>query len=84
MSDSLKSLIFAGIMCLVCSVLLTTASTGLQHFQEKNIILDKQKNILKSVGLIQKGETYSPELIARMYLDNIKPIWVDSEGRLND
>ncbi len=84
MSDSLKSLIFAGIMCLVCSVLLTTASTGLQHFQEKNVILDKQKNILKSVGLIQKGETYSPELIARMYLDNIKSIWVDSDGRLNN
>jgi Na+-transporting NADH:ubiquinone oxidoreductase subunit C len=84
MSDSLKSLLFAAIMCLVCSVLLTTASTGLQHFQEKNVILDKQKNILKSVGLIQKGERYSPELIAELYLDNIKPVWVDSDGRLND
>ena len=84
MSDSLKSLTFAAIMCLVCSGLLTTASTGLQHFQEKNVILDKQKNILKSVGLIQKEKRYSPELIAELYLDNIKPVWVDSEGRLND
>jgi Na+-transporting NADH:ubiquinone oxidoreductase subunit C len=83
MSDSLKSLVFAAVMCLVCSILLTTASTGLQHFQEKNVILDKQKNILKSVGLIQKEKTYSPAGISELYQDNIKLLWVGSDGELN-
>ena len=82
MSDSLKSLIFAAIMCLVCSVLLSTASTGLQHFQEKNVIVDKQKNLLMSVGLIEKGKRYSPERIAELYRENIKLLWADSAGQL--
>jgi Na+-transporting NADH:ubiquinone oxidoreductase subunit C len=48
------------------------------------VIVDKQKNILRSVGLIQKEKTYSPERIARLYQDNIKIQWVDSNGQLND
>ena len=53
MPDKIKSLVFAAIMCVVCSLLLTTASIGLQGFQQENIILDKRINVLKSVGLVE-------------------------------
>ena len=46
MSNNLKTVLFAVVLCVVISVVLTAASTGLQKFQQKNIRLDKQKNIL--------------------------------------
>ena len=80
MSDKLKSLIFASILCLVCSLLLTTASIGLQGFQQANIVLDKHTNVLKSVGLIEAGRTYSATEIDKLYSGNIKAIWVNPNG----
>lgn len=80
MSDQLKSILFAAATCLVCTISLTAASSGLKDFQQKNIALDKQKNILKSVGLIDENTGYTPEEINEVYDDNIKYIWVDSTG----
>jgi Na+-transporting NADH:ubiquinone oxidoreductase subunit C len=67
-------------MSIVCGGLLTLASTGLQAYQLKNIALDKQKNILKSVGLIDEKIPSSLETIDRLYQDNIKQVWVDVNG----
>lgn len=82
MSDRIKSLVFAMVMCLVCSLLLTTASIGLQGFQQKNIILDKRKNVLKSVGLLEPGRKYTPEEIDQLYTAGIKAVRVDPTGLL--
>ncbi len=80
MSDQLRSFLFAAATCLVCTISLTAASTGLKEFQQKNIAMDRQKNILKSVGLINENVGYTHEEINRLYVDNIKSIWVDSNG----
>lgn len=82
MSDRTKSLVFAVVMCLVCSLLLTTASIGLQGFQQKNIVLDKRRNVLKSVGLLEQGRKYAPEEIDQLYTADIKAVRVDPTGRL--
>ena len=82
MSNRLKALSFAAALCLVCSILLTAASTGLQGYQQKNIELDKQKNILQSIGLVDAEKSYDPATIERLYSKNIKPFWVDSAGRI--
>jgi Na+-transporting NADH:ubiquinone oxidoreductase subunit C len=82
MSDQLRSFLFAAVTCLVCTISLTAASTGLKGFQHKNIAVDKQKNILKSVGLIDENAGYTFEEINRLYTDNIKCIWVDSKGSI--
>jgi Na+-transporting NADH:ubiquinone oxidoreductase subunit C len=82
MSDRLRSFLFAAVTCLVCTISLTAASTGLKGFQQKNIAVDKQKNILKSVGLIDENAGYTFEEINRLYADNIKCIWVDSKGSI--
>ena len=82
MSSRLKSILFAAVLCLVCSILLTTASTGLQRFQQKNVIIDKHRNILKSVGLVQADRTYSVDEIESLYSQYIKALWVDPAGRL--
>ena len=44
--------------------------------------MDKQKNILKSVGLIDENTGHTYEEINQLYADNIKCIWVDSKGSI--
>ena len=82
MSNRLKSILFASALCLVCSVILTTASIGLQRFQKKNMLIDKHRNILKSVGLVEQNRRYTAAEIESLYTKYIKPLWVDADGRL--
>jgi Na+-transporting NADH:ubiquinone oxidoreductase subunit C len=80
MSSYLKSIMFAVVVTLICGSLLTLASTGLKEYQLKNIALDKQKNILKSVGLVHETPPLSPGAIDKLYAENIKQVWVDPSG----
>lgn len=82
MSNYVKSIIFAAVLSIVCGSLLTLASTGLKEYQLKNIAIDKQKNILKSVGLISDKQKLSEDTIDRLYADNIRQMWFDLEGKI--
>jgi len=82
MSNRLKSILFAAILCFVCSAILTTASTGLQRFQEQNMRIDRHRNILMSVGLVKADQRYPADAIESMYSEFIKPLWVDQDGQL--
>lgn len=82
MSDTLKSIWFAAATALISSLLLTGASSGLKEYRLQNIKIDTQKNLLKSVGLIQPGEQSSPDEIARIYRENIRPVQADTNGSL--
>ena len=82
MSNRLKSILFAAILCFVCSAILTTASTGLQRFQEQNMRIDRHRNILMSVGLVKVDRRYPAEEIESLYNEFIKPLWVDPDGKL--
>jgi Na+-transporting NADH:ubiquinone oxidoreductase subunit C len=51
-NDSIsKTLLVAFLLCLVCSVVVSTAAVVLKPAQEANKLLDKQKNILIAAGL---------------------------------
>ena len=82
MSDNLKSVLVAVATAIVCSSLLTAAALGLKPYKMRNLALDKQKNILKAVGLIDADKRYSPEDIETMYTDNIKKLRADPNGRI--
>ena len=82
MSNHIKSIIFAAGLSIVCGSLLTLASTGLKEYHLKNIALDKQKNILKSVGLIQEDKELSTNSIEELYTNSIRQMWVDFEGKI--
>ena len=51
----LKTFIVAGLLCIVCSVLVSSAAVILKPLQEKNKQLDIQKNILLVAGLLAPG-----------------------------
>lgn len=80
MSDGMKSFWFAVAICVVCSTLLTLGATGLQPFQEKNILLDRRKNILTAAGLLEENVSYTSDAVMKLYAKSIRPYWVDAEG----
>jgi Na+-transporting NADH:ubiquinone oxidoreductase subunit C len=80
MADSLKSILFALILCLVCSITLTGASVGLRKYQRQNVRIDRQTNVLKSVGLVKAGRKYTPEEIDRLFSDHIRCLAISPSG----
>lgn len=42
-------------VCIVCSIVVSTASVGLRGYQEANKKLDRQRNVLAAAGLLPKG-----------------------------
>lgn len=81
MSDNTRSIIFTLILCFVCSLLLTTASTAFKPVQEKNIILNRQQNILKAAGYISEGTKISSAETESIFSKKIKTASYDYKGQ---
>jgi Na+-transporting NADH:ubiquinone oxidoreductase subunit C len=50
-----KTIVVTLVLCIVCSVIVSTASVKLKPMQEKNKQLDFNKNLLQAAGLYQEG-----------------------------
>ena len=84
MSDTFKSVLFALATAVICSLLLTAASSGLKPLQQENIAVDRKKNILKSIGLVEDDRTYSFDAIKSLYAENITSMVVDDAGQVKE
>ncbi len=84
MSDAMKSLLFATVIGIVCSLLLTAASSGLKAFQQENALVDRQRNVLKSVGALEPERKYGTDEIKELFAAAIKDIRVDANGQVLD
>ena len=82
MSDTIRSLVFSVVLCLVCGTLLATASGGLKEIQQKNMTIDKRANILKSVGLLAVDRKYTGTEINHLFEKSISRLVVDSNGNV--
>lgn len=51
-----KTLTVAFLLCIVCSVLVSTAAVKLKPLQERNKALSMKKNILMAAGLLEEGK----------------------------
>ena len=75
--------IFAVIVCLVCSVLLSAVSEGLRKQQEINADLEVKKNILKAVKLKEPlAPKMSHEEIFKIYESKIEEEVIDEKGNV--
>ena len=71
--DSLKNtFLVAGILCVVCSLLVSTAAVGLKDKQELNKQRDKKLNILEACGLDRETADVETE-----YSENVEAKLVD-------
>lgn len=84
MSNTQKIFFFTIVMCLVAGLLLTFASLGLKDRQIANIKLDKQKQILKSLILINPDKDYEKEELLNIYEKNVKNKFLQKSGNLVD
>lgn len=84
MSDQLKSILFTAAVALACSLLLTGAASGLKERRLRNVAVDRQKNILKAVGLITLDQKITADQIEQRYAENIRCYTLDGAGRIVD
>lgn len=82
MSEQFKSIAFTAMIALVCALLLTGAATGLKERKMRNVAVDRQKNILKSVGLIDPDQKAGTARIQQLYRENIRCHALDGSGRI--
>lgn len=52
-----KTFVVAFVLCLICSIAVSTAAVVLKPVQDKNKQLDKQRNIVAIAGLAQEGRS---------------------------
>ena len=54
-NEALKTIVVAGVLCIVCSIIVSAIVVTLRPKQKKNAEIDYKKNILLSAGLMEKG-----------------------------
>lgn len=89
-----KTLIVALTLCLVCSILVSTAAVALKPRQDANKALDKKRNILEIAGMMQPGasidESFSKiesrvvDMETGRFVDDIDPDKYDQRKAAKD
>jgi Na+-transporting NADH:ubiquinone oxidoreductase subunit C len=74
------TLFFAAAVCVICSLVLSLVTSVLRPYQERNIALDKKKNILKSLNLYDPDRGATMEDIERIYNEKIQEVIIDARG----
>lgn len=94
-NDSIKkTLIVALSLCIVCSVIVSTAAVVLKPAQEANQALDRKRNILSAAGMLEEG-TSVEEQFSRMttrvvdlrtgkFTDDVDPTQYDQRKAAKD
>ena len=63
---------FATAVCLVCSIVVSTAAVALRDRQDRNKVLDRQTQVLVVAGLLEEGQKTSPENVEHLFGENIR------------
>ncbi|NDY73437.1 NADH:ubiquinone oxidoreductase subunit C [Desulfobacter hydrogenophilus] len=75
-------ILFALVLSVVCSLLITAAATGLRARQQDNMALDKKVNLLRAAGLVDEGQNPGKETINTLYEQRIEEAVVDRQGKI--
>jgi Na+-transporting NADH:ubiquinone oxidoreductase subunit C len=77
--DSIANTIIVSLtLCIVCSLLVSGAAVALKPLQERNKLLDRQRNIISAAGLADAGELNGKE-IEELYAARVSRVLVDLE-----
>ena len=75
---------FSAAVCVVCALFVSSTAEWLGPRQERNALLDRQKNVLSVAGLMKPGESLTPDEIEARFKDSIRPVVIDlSTGQQN-
>ena len=76
MREDTRTLLFAGAVCVTCSLLLSGAAAGLRSFQEANEEFDVKRNIVKAFGVDIAGA--GPADVAATFEQHIEERVIDA------
>jgi Na+-transporting NADH:ubiquinone oxidoreductase subunit C len=89
-----KTLIVAFSLCIVCSVVVSTAAVVLKPAQEANKTLDRKRNILAAAGMLEEGvsvekqfeqvQTRIVDLRTGKFTDEVNPATFDQRSAAKD
>ncbi|HKX46003.1 MAG TPA: Na(+)-translocating NADH-quinone reductase subunit C [Planctomycetota bacterium] len=68
---------FSAIVCVVCALFVAGSAVMLKDEQQRNVLVDKQKNVLAVAGLIGEGEELSPREVQERFAKSIRPVVID-------
>lgn len=74
-------IVFALLISVICSLMITAAAGGLKRFQVANMELDKKINILRAANLIGSKKP-SKNKINEFYNTHIKEVMVNEQGKI--
>jgi Na+-transporting NADH:ubiquinone oxidoreductase subunit C len=94
-NDSIKKTLFVAFsLCIVCSVIVSTAAVVLKPAQEVNKTLDRKRNILAAAGMLQEGKSVEEQfeqVTARVvdlrtgqFTDEVDPAEYDQRAAAKD
>ena len=71
---------FATAVCLVCSIVVSTSAVALRERQDRNKVLDRQTKVLVVAGLLEEGQSATPQEVEELFESNIVAKIVDLES----
>ena len=74
-----NTFVFATIVCVVCSVLLSLAANLLRPRQTYNVEIDRKKNVLVALGLHNPARKIAPQDVEALYKEKIAELVINSE-----
>jgi len=74
-------IVFALLLSVICSLMITISAIGLKGFQTSNVELDKKINILKAADLME-NKKLTKKQINDLYADRIKAVSMDHQGKI--
>ena len=73
------TILFAGTICVVCAILVSTSAVSLSDLQDANSTLDKRKNVLLAAGLIDSSQRVTAEDVEKLFA-NVSRVVIDLES----
>jgi len=73
LNDTVYTFLFAGVVCLICSLLVSTSAVTLRSRQEANKLLDRQLKVLAVSGLMKEGAKLSSGDVQALFAKSIEP-----------
>lgn len=77
--------VFAAVICVVCSFVLSLCAAGLREAQDRNAKTYVHRRILASVGIPAEGEKPLPDSeVEELFNEKLKFVAVDAEGNVDE
>lgn len=73
------TILFAGLICVVCAVLVSSSAVSLNQLQQANAALDKRKNVLLAAGLAEPSETLDAAEVRERF-QVVEPVVIDMQS----